>query len=593
MESLIADKQNFHKSCFRCEHCRGKLSLGNYASLHGRMYCKPHYKQLFKSKGNYDEGFGQKPHKELWNNKNPETCAERPRVKSPSPEKKVIDSRYSAAPSASVTPDNDASRPADENKKPSSKISVVWPPQSESPKKAFTVEEELKLVKPSWPPKEGSAPENLNQPVKPSLKETDVPVKVENGPSDNDKVQESVCATEDVRKPEETPAEAEATASPEAAAPAEAAAKEPESVPAAPETKESNGGAEAEAPEPAPDPAPEPAPEPASEEQPAAAEKEQSDGSDGGGADGGEKVEVSEEEEEEKSEEKVEEVKVNGHDGEGESAAGETASQEEVEKGSNDGVNNGEAVKVTLIDEQAAAEQAQDANSNGNNNNNNNNNNNHRQALLGSQRFFQGLAEAEGGANRSPRSTDATAATDFFGADGCEESKWMPSEVLQLAQREDAFVPAGAKRSHDATDCFSDTHFFTDAAGGALALRSDDAAAAAEPKIGASSFLEDVFAGLSSSSLLADFKSDIFGRPAAEEPLGSPLDDLLDFGIEMRGRAGEAAGKDEGGGRSAAKHSEGSSLWADEDDEDDELTVEERIKRNRYYDDDDDDSDNS
>uniref|UniRef100_A0A8C9ZQ18 LIM zinc-binding domain-containing protein n=1 Tax=Sander lucioperca TaxID=283035 RepID=A0A8C9ZQ18_SANLU len=67
MESLIADKQNFHKSCFRCEHCRGKLSLGNYASLHGRMYCKPHYTQLFKSKGNYDEGFGQKPHKELWN----------------------------------------------------------------------------------------------------------------------------------------------------------------------------------------------------------------------------------------------------------------------------------------------------------------------------------------------------------------------------------------------------------------------------------------------------------------------------------------------------------------------------------------------
>uniref|UniRef100_A0A4W5NC43 LIM zinc-binding domain-containing protein n=1 Tax=Hucho hucho TaxID=62062 RepID=A0A4W5NC43_9TELE len=66
MECLIADKHNFHKSCFRCEHCSGKLSLGNYASLHGRMYCKPHFKQLFKSKGNYDEGFGQTPHKDLW-----------------------------------------------------------------------------------------------------------------------------------------------------------------------------------------------------------------------------------------------------------------------------------------------------------------------------------------------------------------------------------------------------------------------------------------------------------------------------------------------------------------------------------------------
>uniref|UniRef100_A0A672ZUK3 LIM zinc-binding domain-containing protein n=1 Tax=Sphaeramia orbicularis TaxID=375764 RepID=A0A672ZUK3_9TELE len=80
MESLIADKQNFHKSCFRCEHCRGKLSLGNYASLHGRMYCKPHYKQLFKSKGNYDEGFGQKPHKELWNNKNQQSSDEKNRL---------------------------------------------------------------------------------------------------------------------------------------------------------------------------------------------------------------------------------------------------------------------------------------------------------------------------------------------------------------------------------------------------------------------------------------------------------------------------------------------------------------------------------
>lgn len=41
-------------------------SLGNYASLHGNVYCKPHFSQLFKTKGNYDEGFGHRPHKELW-----------------------------------------------------------------------------------------------------------------------------------------------------------------------------------------------------------------------------------------------------------------------------------------------------------------------------------------------------------------------------------------------------------------------------------------------------------------------------------------------------------------------------------------------
>lgn len=41
-------------------------SLGSYAALEGEFYCKPHYQQLFKSKGNYDEGFGRRQHKELW-----------------------------------------------------------------------------------------------------------------------------------------------------------------------------------------------------------------------------------------------------------------------------------------------------------------------------------------------------------------------------------------------------------------------------------------------------------------------------------------------------------------------------------------------
>lgn len=44
-------------------------SLGSYASLHGNVYCKPHFSQLFKAKGNYDEGFGHRPHKELWSPK--------------------------------------------------------------------------------------------------------------------------------------------------------------------------------------------------------------------------------------------------------------------------------------------------------------------------------------------------------------------------------------------------------------------------------------------------------------------------------------------------------------------------------------------
>uniref|UniRef100_A0A672MUH9 LIM zinc-binding domain-containing protein n=1 Tax=Sinocyclocheilus grahami TaxID=75366 RepID=A0A672MUH9_SINGR len=65
MEKLVANQQIYHKSCFRCGFCSTKLSLGTYASLHGDIYCKPHFSQLFKSKGNYDEGFGHRPHKEI------------------------------------------------------------------------------------------------------------------------------------------------------------------------------------------------------------------------------------------------------------------------------------------------------------------------------------------------------------------------------------------------------------------------------------------------------------------------------------------------------------------------------------------------
>ncbi|XP_057237158.1 LIM domain-containing protein 2 [Malurus melanocephalus] len=73
MERLVADKSVFHNSCFCCKHCHTKLSLGSYAALHGEFYCKPHFQQLFKSKGNYDEGFGRKQHKELWVHKEVES----------------------------------------------------------------------------------------------------------------------------------------------------------------------------------------------------------------------------------------------------------------------------------------------------------------------------------------------------------------------------------------------------------------------------------------------------------------------------------------------------------------------------------------
>ncbi|XP_024381706.1 LIM domain-containing protein WLIM2b isoform X1 [Physcomitrium patens] len=45
----------YHKHCFKCVHGGCTISPSNYAALEGRLYCKPHYSQLFKEKGNYSQ----------------------------------------------------------------------------------------------------------------------------------------------------------------------------------------------------------------------------------------------------------------------------------------------------------------------------------------------------------------------------------------------------------------------------------------------------------------------------------------------------------------------------------------------------------
>ena len=68
MERLDADGQVFHKHCFKCSQCDKKVGPGTYASLENKIYCKPHFKQLFLSNGNYNEGFGSEQHKMKWAN---------------------------------------------------------------------------------------------------------------------------------------------------------------------------------------------------------------------------------------------------------------------------------------------------------------------------------------------------------------------------------------------------------------------------------------------------------------------------------------------------------------------------------------------
>ncbi|NWR60370.1 LIMD2 protein, partial [Bucorvus abyssinicus] len=43
-ERVVTDKVCVHHSCFSCQVCGRKLSLRNYAALHGVLYCQVHYK---------------------------------------------------------------------------------------------------------------------------------------------------------------------------------------------------------------------------------------------------------------------------------------------------------------------------------------------------------------------------------------------------------------------------------------------------------------------------------------------------------------------------------------------------------------------
>eukprot|EP00040_Diaphanoeca_grandis_P014540 m.73840 g.73840 ORF g.73840 m.73840 type:complete len:987 (+) comp24598_c0_seq2:43-3003(+) len=66
MESLQADGKHYHKTCFKCCNDGKFLSLGNYAAMGGKIYCRPCFMRMFKEKGNYDEGFGTEQHKMKW-----------------------------------------------------------------------------------------------------------------------------------------------------------------------------------------------------------------------------------------------------------------------------------------------------------------------------------------------------------------------------------------------------------------------------------------------------------------------------------------------------------------------------------------------
>ncbi|KAG9491825.1 hypothetical protein GDO78_000367 [Eleutherodactylus coqui] len=155
MERLFANQQVYHNSCFRCHHCATKLSLGSYASLHGNAYCKPHFNQLFKSKGNYDEGFGHKPHKELWEGKKDELVQQSNATEdlgSPVVEDEPI--AKVGVLTASMEAKSVSNAHEQEKQVETKKLRIAWPPPMESSSSGATLEDNIKVFKPKWPPSE-------------------------------------------------------------------------------------------------------------------------------------------------------------------------------------------------------------------------------------------------------------------------------------------------------------------------------------------------------------------------------------------------------------------------------------------------------
>ncbi|XP_011871600.1 PREDICTED: uncharacterized protein LOC105564096 isoform X2 [Vollenhovia emeryi] len=68
LEKIETNNKIFHKQCFRCLQCNCILRMDSFTLNNGKLYCIPHFKQLFITRGNYDEGFGVDPHKNKWAN---------------------------------------------------------------------------------------------------------------------------------------------------------------------------------------------------------------------------------------------------------------------------------------------------------------------------------------------------------------------------------------------------------------------------------------------------------------------------------------------------------------------------------------------
>ena len=128
LDSIKVEDIVFHKACFRCAECKGVLSLGKFAALGGQYYCKPHFKQLFKLKGNYDEGFGRQQHKTQWGKEDGDHADAKPEVIVTAAIKSFVPTSTAPAKKEEVVVKKEEPKKEEPVAKPVGIAGKVWPP---------------------------------------------------------------------------------------------------------------------------------------------------------------------------------------------------------------------------------------------------------------------------------------------------------------------------------------------------------------------------------------------------------------------------------------------------------------------------------
>ncbi|BFU19293.1 LIM zinc finger domain containing protein [Entamoeba histolytica HM-1:IMSS-B] len=93
MEAIKIEGITMHKNCFRCSVCKKILNGANFAKNHGVYYCKVHFQQMFREKGNYDEGFGYSKHSADWEKKDEEHHVEQKHVEKKTEKPKPVEEK--------------------------------------------------------------------------------------------------------------------------------------------------------------------------------------------------------------------------------------------------------------------------------------------------------------------------------------------------------------------------------------------------------------------------------------------------------------------------------------------------------------------